>query len=136
MKIDLENLKELTVKAKEEGDRLNQEKRAEDSNKELQRHETAKRWAEMVATTIPSLCKKAAMEGKSKAYIINTKNDYSATDAKFPYNEFHGWNTKGSGLKYYYLEGLINFASLPYEIKYNYDGGGMDSCFEIWITWD
>jgi hypothetical protein len=136
MEINLQDLKDLIKKAIEDGERLREAKMIDDSKAEKLRHETAKLWADGVAVTIPILCKKAAMGGKSKVIIADTKKEYDATNAKFPYNEFNGWNTKGSGLKYYYLTKLIDEARLPYKIEYNYDGGGLSSWFEIYIRWD
>lgn len=137
MDINLQELKELTLKAKEEGVTLRKLKVEEDLKAELLMHEVAKGWAESYAKTIPNLCKEAARKGKSKALIVTTKNNYNAVYSTFPHNEFHGWNTKSvDGLKYHYLTKLIEDAGLTYEIGFNHDGVGITSWFEIYITWD
>lgn len=137
MDFDIRELRQLTHKAKIEGETLRQKNLGDDAEAEQNRHEVAKLKAEQLAKNIPSLCRFAATKGHNKVLVTDTKGRYGAVVGGAPYNTFKGWVANDDvGLKCFYLEQILKTAKIPYSIEFQHDGIGVESWFEIHIKWD
>lgn len=134
MDIDINKLKEETLAAVKRGKELKAQKMLDDNEKEKLRHTQAKAWAESNALTVPALAQEAARKGLNKVTVARI-DDYYATHHNFPHNEFHGWDTSKTGLRYYMLEQILLESGLDVSVEFQHDGVGIRSWYEIYVSW-
>lgn len=132
-KIDISKLREETLKAVEKGEELKRLKMLDDSEKEKNRHNIAKAWAEAQAASVPSLAMEAARTGKNYLVVANTKRNYDAVAQSN--NRFLNWNTGGIGLRYFLLEEMLTDAGFEVYVTFQHDGVGIESWYEIQVKW-
>jgi len=136
----IESLRRGTEQAIARGEEMKRQKEKDDAQKELFRHDLAKTWAEAKAQCLPEKAKQAASEGKNEVCVVASgkygKSEFGVVEDDRSFTGvLKDWNTKGSGLKYYYLHKLLIEADFNVSVKYEYDGGGQWSWYSIYINW-
>jgi len=139
--IGLDELREDTFNAIARGKEMEAQKLVEDTAKEKERHAAALAWAELILRQVPACCKEAAAKGKSKAFVLANTPDGNINSGGVcdttngGGKDWAGWNTRGEGLKYYYLCDLLSEIDLEVDAEYEWDGGGMYSWISIYVSW-
>lgn len=143
MKLDMiaiDEIRKLTLDSITRGEEMRRQKEAADNEAERQRHEAAKEWAEEKLSHVPELAKEAARIGQSNCVVATTllgprRTDWDATNLST--NNEPDWNTKKSGLKYWYLQKeLEKMEGFTVKVIYGWDGGGENSWHDLVLSWE
>lgn len=66
--------------------------------------------------------------------VADTKKNYNAT-IQHSNDFFGGWNVKGCGLQYKYLQDLLVEMGFEINVKYEHDGVGIESWYSVYASW-
>lgn len=124
-----QELKAKTKAAIAEGERKRRVKEAEVKAKDLRQKTEWSAIAHRIIADIPDKAGKATEECLFKVKVMKTVNgrDHISYPQKLDYTGLTGV----AAMVYNYC----NTAGLNPKIQANWDGGGMDSWYEIWIDW-
>lgn len=135
MNINVSSLKAKTQEAIEKGkERLAAEAKAAEA-KHLAGIAEMRAKADAVLAELPAKCEAAAAKGE-KAVIVMTEKSYSHFNSEFV-NKGRGkqWTVKITGGVGLIVIDECEKAGLKVNVRYAYDGGGIESWAEIWVSW-